>query len=109
MPYKDPEKNREYQRVWAQAHTGTDRSKTALFARQAAVRAAKDIPCVDCGLRYPFYVMQLDHIGTDKVGKLSALVRTRGMQVVLAEIAKCEPVCANCHATRTWQRLQTEI
>jgi hypothetical protein len=29
---------------------------------------------------------------------------TRSLEAVLAEIAKCDPVCANCHRTRTRSR-----
>jgi hypothetical protein len=48
--------------------------------------------------------MAFDHRpGTDKQFEVSqglSLARER----VQAEIAKCDIVCANCHAIRTWQR-----
>ena len=65
------------------------------------VRKAKDVPCIDCGKRYPPYVMDFDHVNGEKkfnVGKFGALSTER----VLAEIAKCEVVCANCHRIRTY-------
>lgn len=38
--------------------------------RRAAIRnliiKAKDNPCFDCGLRYPYFVMDLDHVRGDK-------------------------------------------
>jgi len=59
-------------------------------------------PCTDCGRTYPPEVMQWDHLpGTQKLADVS-LIRSRG--AILAEIAKCELVCANCHAIRTFQR-----
>lgn len=66
-------------------------------------RAIKDMqPCTDCGSRYPYYVMQWDHVGSDKTFNVSAVWRSGlSRQDIEAEIAKCELVCANCHAIRT--------
>jgi len=69
-------------------------------------RALKESsPCTDCGNFYPYYVMQYDHIGDDKVRGVADLAGGGyPREMVLAEIAKCELVCANCHAIRTHQR-----
>lgn len=65
----------------------------------------KNKPCVDCGIQYPPYVMDFDHIGTDKIENVSKLMNSGISQAkVLLEIAKCELVCANCHRIRTWER-----
>ena len=59
-------------------------------------------PCTDCGGTFPPTAMQWDHLpGTDKVGDLGTLWRRHNKQLILDEIAKCELVCANCHAVRT--------
>ena len=59
-------------------------------------------PCTDCGRVYPPEVMQCDHLpGTQKLADVS-LIRSR--EAALAEIAKYELVCTNCHAIRTFQR-----
>ena len=111
MPYKDPEQAREYKRrhyeknkesYAAQAADGRARSRSALRDLMAA---ARDVPCADCGGRWPHYVMQFDHIGSDKEFTVSLAVR-RALSVarVQAEIDKCEVVCANCHALRTHRR-----
>lgn len=72
-----------------------------------AVRAAKDQPCTDCGVRYPYYVMEFDHLDADaKHFNVSAGVTCASHARLLAEIAKCEVVCANCHAARTHARKQ---
>ena len=63
----------------------------------------KDVPCLDCGKRYPPYVMHFDHVKGEKKFNLSqAAAKATGLAKVLEEIAKCEIVCANCHAERTW-------
>ena len=69
-------------------------------------RALKTKPCSDCGQTYPFYVMQFDHReGGVKVKSVALMVySTTRWAKVEAEIAKCDLVCANCHATRTWRR-----
>ena len=59
-------------------------------------------PCTDCGRVYPPEVMQWDHLpGTQKLADVSPI---RSREAVLAEIAKCELVCTNCHAMRTFRR-----
>lgn len=66
------------------------------------IRAAKVKPCADCGVQYPFYVMQFDHI--DPSEKEFTIGSGRGglnTERLLREISKCEVVCANCHAERT--------
>lgn len=66
------------------------------------MRDAKAKPCADCGIQYPGYVMQFDHL-SDKRFPLSN-ARSESVKTLLAEIAKCEVVCANCHAERTFRR-----
>lgn len=63
-------------------------------------------PCRDCGRWYPYYVMQHDHVSGDKDFSVGRMVRTMrvGFTRAQAEIAKCELVCANCHAVRSYFR-----
>jgi hypothetical protein len=69
------------------------------------IREAKNAPCADCGVRYPYYVMQFDHLG-DKDFNIGHIGPTCSRAKLMAEIAKCEVVCSNCHAERTHQRRQ---
>ena len=62
-------------------------------------------PCVDCGESDPI-VLEFDHLpGLEKLRSPIALAGG-GITAVFAEIAKCEMVCANCHARRTHARGQ---
>jgi hypothetical protein len=62
-------------------------------------------PCTDCGRVYPHQVMQWDHRpGFEKLGEISVDFWGRSRQEILAEIAKCDLVCANCHTIRTFER-----
>lgn len=68
------------------------------------VNELKSIPCTDCGVSYPSYVMQFDHVrGEKKRDVARAVLFSR--KSLLEEIEKCEVVCANCHAIRTHERL----
>jgi hypothetical protein len=61
-------------------------------------------PCADCGLHFAAYVIDFDHLpGARKVNHVSQLARG-GRERLLAEIPKCQTVCANCHAQRTHER-----
>ena len=63
-------------------------------------------PCVDCGERDPV-VLEFDHLRdkVDNVSKMASLKRP--WAIILAEIAKCDVVCANCHRRRTAVRLNS--
>jgi hypothetical protein len=66
----------------------------------------KSAPCTDCKRIYPPWAMDFDHIGSDKILNISNGVQ-RGISFakIISEIAKCELVCANCHRTRTHNRI----
>ena len=62
-------------------------------------------PCTDCGRVFPPQVMQWDHLpGLEKLGDISTAFRGHSREEILAEIAKCELVCTNCHTIRTAER-----
>jgi len=56
-------------------------------------------PCVDCGETDPV-VLEFDHIGP-KLFNIGQDLPYRSWPSILAEIEKCEVVCANCHRRRT--------
>lgn len=70
------------------------------------IQGQKAGPCLDCSKSFPYYVMQFDHRpGEEKIFDIADAVRLRvSMADLIAEIAKCDPVCANCHAERTHAR-----
>ena len=57
-------------------------------------------PCSDCGNFYPSFVMDFDH-QSDKSFNIGNGVAAN-LQVLIAEIEKCELVCSNCHRIRTY-------
>lgn len=83
----------------------SERTKKRRWSAQQKqiVRAAKDRPCTDCGKRFPYFVMDLDHVRGKKQFELAHGYRVSAARLLL-EISKCEPVCSNCHRVRTFNR-----
>jgi hypothetical protein len=104
------------QRRYGREHYYANRQKylASKKRRQVRLRAyvdeVKNVPCKDCGVRYPPYVMQFDHLG-DKSFTISEYARNGNVSwpKLRREIAKCEVVCANCHFERTHQRLKERV
>jgi hypothetical protein len=62
----------------------------------------RDVPCADCGRRFPPCAMDFDH--RDPAMKrygVTRMVGQAGAARILAEAAKCDIVCATCHRSRT--------
>lgn len=62
----------------------------------------EDHPCVDCGESDPV-VLEFDHL-RDKDFDIGVGIRSKNWEVILAEVEKCDVVCANCHRRRTAYR-----
>jgi hypothetical protein len=64
-------------------------------------------PCADCGRVFLPEAMQWDHKpGFEKLFEISAAYAGWTREAVLAEIAKCDLVCTNCHIIRTFARAE---
>ena len=105
---------RECQKIWYKNYYKTSPKEKAriyesnrqiFLTKQKIIKDAKDVPCADCGIKYPSYVMDFDH----QRDKAFTIARTSNatIQQIREEIQKCEVVCANCHRERTWGRLTT--
>jgi hypothetical protein len=73
--------------------------------RRMLVREGKQRPCADCGVQYPYYVMDYDHSRGTKLFTITTKWMSRSLEALVAEIAKCDVVCSNCHRQRTHNRL----
>jgi hypothetical protein len=99
-----------YQREWYErnrarhiANVNVIRNELRL-AHRRIIEAAKSRPCADCGVRYPPYVMDFDHVRGTKLWAIGEKKGAVSTAALLAEIAKCEVVCANWHRIRTYRR-----
>ena len=97
----DPEYRAQFYRTNRGQFLANNRRQYAKL--RAILDDHKRDPCMDCGASFPTYVMDLDHRDPKKkVSKVSALVYSGSETLLLAEIAKCDLVCANCHRIRTF-------
>ena len=66
----------------------------------------KNVPCMDCGVRYPSYVMDFDHRDPKtKVNTVAKLLNNSSWLKLRAEVLKCDVVCSNCHRVRTAKQM----
>ena len=106
---------RRDQRSYNVAYYASNRDKEIerVRVRQAAtlkfLRDLRRQPCQDCGGTFPPWVMDFDH--RDPTTKSFNLTSGRAMLMsrskLLAEREKCDVVCANCHAARTYRWLMS--
>lgn len=94
MAYRDLDKRR--------AKNTRVRGKAVARNRLFLKSLKESLPCVDCKLYYPSYVMDFDHLRdkTDSIARFVGGTLTR----LKTEIDKCELVCSNCHRVRTYSR-----
>lgn len=105
MPYKNTEQHRQAKAAWYQKNK--EKSDEATRARKLANKRwldeQKKSPCLDCAGAFHTSAMHFHHRdpATKEMG-LAKAVLTRGRAFLSAEIAKCDLICANCHAVREW-------
>lgn len=113
MPYKDKERQIEFERKYYLANKSKFRAagkKTRAMARKRN-RQYVDIylsthPCVDCG-QSDVNVLEFDHTANNKSRRgVSGLIQDGGsIRLVQKEMDKCEVRCCNCHRRMTLSRL----
>ena len=107
---------RPCRKAYGRAHYLANRQRYVDQARAAKQRLALERteyliayfathPCSDCGETDPL-VLEFDHL-RDKHFNIGSALPYRNWKSILAEIEKCEVVCANCHRRRTYRRRGT--
>jgi hypothetical protein len=108
----DKRRNKTPKRIaWRVAHRDQTRARKMInWAKSREhINRAKSSPCTDCGIQYNPWVMQFDHISGVKFRDVSQMIACSGLEKIKEEIAKCEVVCANCHANRTHNRREEKL
>ncbi len=112
---KDPVKRRAQWNAWYAKNKAEQRPK--IYAnraeRDAKIRAwiveyKESRPCTDCSGLFPAVCMDFDHL-RDKTYNVSVMRGDHSWETLMAEIAKCELVCSNCHRVRTRDRLSDGV
>lgn len=112
MPWKNKtvEEKRAYHREYYKKDYARNKAryaannKAAKKAKAAYIAQVKSVPCMDCEQSYPSFVMDFDHRpGEIKLEEPGRLIFS-SWKKLLAELAKCDVVCANCHRIRTFTR-----
>ena len=92
-------------RYWANPAKERTAARFAGAERRQCLAIYKvTLGCVDCGYRDHAAALDCDHLpGTVKLFDISR-VASRSLSALIAELEKCEVVCANCHRVRTTDR-----
>lgn len=81
------------------------RLKKYQLIKREFINRCKLQPCSDCKVQYNPWIMQFDHRNPyEKCFNISEKKNSFGYERLKQEIAKCDVVCANCHANRTYRR-----
>jgi hypothetical protein len=76
-------------------------------AQARVLESLRSVPCQDCGGTFPACAMDFDHrVPGEKRATVTQMISRAGLDRILAEAAKCDIVCANCHRVRTYERLE---
>ena len=87
----------------ARHRDGVRARSRALLAEIQAIKL--DRGCADCGYASHPAALEFDHLpGHKKEHRIAQLSNGAKREKILAEMAKCEVVCANCHRIRTAER-----
>lgn len=82
-----------------------ERARAAWRHQAGILDSLRDVPCMDCGRRFPPCAMDFDHRDAGrKRYTVTRMIGRAGTARILEEVAKCDIVCANCHRSRTYQR-----
>lgn len=112
MTYRRREDALAAQSLWYEANRESEITKARQRnkLREAEIRAymntLKDVPCMDCGIKYPPYVMDFDHRPDELKTINPARIAKQGWgnARIDKELAGCDIVCSNCHRERTHKR-----
>lgn len=100
------ERSREYYAANREKHLVVIKERKQRIlkeTREKYLRYLLDHPCVDCG-ETDVRVLEADHI-RDKQYTISIMINDGySWPKILAELKKCEIVCANHHRIRTYER-----
>lgn len=91
-----------YCKICQRAYSQEVRQRNRALIRETVQQLKKGKPCEDCGEIHPYWAMEYDHVRGTKLFNIGDAGRNNlKLDTVLAEIEKCDLVCATCHRYRT--------
>jgi len=88
---------RAYRTDWNRQYQPNKRAIVRVFYNKL-----KDVPCADCGKRFPPCAMDFDHVRGIKEFNMGHLGNRLSTRQIEKEAKKCDVVCACCHRIRTY-------
>ncbi len=106
MPLKDREARNAYFREWYAKNSTKHKQRTAKTNRRYRewFRDLKStFQCARCGESHPATIdFHHSDPATKETSIYAAIHKGWAKSRILAEIEKCEPLCANCHRKEHW-------
>jgi hypothetical protein len=100
MPYKDPERQKQAQHESYMRRRGAmvEKTRQERIKRRRVVHAYKlEHGCARCGYNKCASAIDAHHCGEKNFTIADAVKDGRNIDLIVAELEKCELVCANCH------------
>ena len=115
MPYKDPEKQKAYNREYGKKHYKKYKKKIMARTKESRKKYQKEWhdfkaeqKCSLCGYSHPAAI-DFHHIVPSE-NKVNALASQRKYkQAILEATTKCIPICANCHRKLHWEEHKKRV
>lgn len=101
MPARRDQRPRNVQYYAANREREIERVTRRQAATTAFLRQLREVPCADCGGRFAGHQMDFDHRDPRDKSFTIGRATLKSRDQLLAEAAKCDVVCANCHRLRT--------
>jgi hypothetical protein len=100
------EQHKIYMRKWNKENALSlyQTRKFISVSRKQFILDAKNKPCHDCNKSFNSWQMQFDHREPQEKRFNVGGSYTRSFKNLAIEISKCDVVCANCHADRTYKQ-----
>ena len=102
---ENPDKLKAASKRYREKHRKELRSRQQKHPLRLWLIKQKSKPCSDCNNIFNWWQMQFDHRKPEdkKFGISQMIARHFPIQEIEDEILKCDLVCANCHANRTYK------
>jgi hypothetical protein len=90
------QRNKDYQKANAKKHRDEYRTN----AHEYIWNYLLSHPCISCGETNPI-VLEFHHARGEKESNIAHLVTIGSINALIAEVQKCDVLCANCHRILT--------